>query len=89
LEELIPHDVRSRWRITTHTSLVFEEPRGAPKTESEFQYEYTIVNKKESLLQFIAEHNVPKLEDGKGKEDRVKRIRDWAMSHGYRIRLMQ
>jgi hypothetical protein len=90
LEELIPQDVRARWRITSHTSLSFTEPRGASKTESELPYEYVIHNEKKSLTKFMETEKISPVrrEDGK-KEDKIKTIRDWAMQKGYRIRLTQ
>lgn len=90
LEELIPQDVRTRWRITSHTSIPFVEPRGTSRTETELQYEYVIHNDKKNLAKFMEQEKIPTMrrEDGK-KEDRVKTIRDWAMQRGYRIRLSQ
>lgn len=86
LEELIPPDVRARWRITTHTSLNFPQPRGTEKTDSELRYEVVVTNDDKKIRAFMAENNI---KTRASKEENLKIIRDWAIQRTYRLRILK
>ena len=85
LEELIPADVRERWNIQTSTELMFETERGAPGTDRERKIEVEVSSNDKQLRQFMKENAI---DTTSAREENLKRIRDWATQHGFRLRIV-
>jgi hypothetical protein len=96
LEELIPADMRLRYRISTHTPIVFDTPRGAESTLGELgdMNEIVIPHTNDpdcykKLGEFMRDHGIKvDAASKKTKEsaaDRIKAIKAWGVAHGYRI----
>jgi hypothetical protein len=96
LEELIPADVRLRYRISSHTPLTFTAPRGAVGTESELGDINEVVIPDagdpefyKKLGEFMKDHNIKVDATSKrtkeSASDRVRAIKAWGTSRGYRI----
>lgn len=89
LEELIPHDVRNRYGITTSTRLEFAAPRCTPEAESEIATVNTITIQDDytQLNEFAKKHKivVPNMKTKKAEAAILSAIKDWAIHRGIRI----
>lgn len=85
LEELIPWDVREQWGIQTQTDLLYSEPRGAHGTDRELPFEVEVSKLDKPMRAFMKDKGIQTTHD---TESNLQRIRDWALQHGVRLRLV-
>ena len=91
LEELIPADVRERWKITTLTPIVWSMPsledmeREIPESNTiEIRYrEGRQDNKIREMMRSLKLPTVHKMEGN------LQKLREWAVANGKKVRLIQ
>lgn len=87
-EELIPPDVKLRYKIHTHTPLIFSEKRGSSGTESELHdvNEISIPEDYNLLNEFAIKHKIKVEKVTKPSLDKcIEAIKSWGISNGFRI----
>ena len=99
LEELIPEEVRERWGISSRTEIEWSEskPTDIDLIEAEIAENNTIeirysakggwdsgLNKQ--LEKFIKAHGLP---SSSSKDTKLLRLRQWAVSQGKKIRIVE
>jgi len=82
LEELIPHDIRYQWDITTATDLVFET---SEKSDREWKIEVEVSKQDKPMREFMRKNEIPTTHDA---ESNLQRIREWCMRKGMRLRIL-
>jgi hypothetical protein len=85
LEELIPHDIRYQWDITTATEILFTVPRGAEGTEREWKMEIEVSRLDKPMREFMKKNDIPTTHD---TESNLQRIREWSVRKGLRLRII-
>jgi hypothetical protein len=86
LEELIPHDIRYQWDITSTTKILFEKPRGAEGTDREWKMEIEVPKQDKLMRDFMRKNDIPTTS---ALECNLQRIRDWCVLKGLRLRLVE
>jgi hypothetical protein len=96
LEELIPSDVRERWRIQTQTKIEWTLPTlddsereiaEINTIEIRYQEDQGKVNRLDGRLREFMKLN--KIHTTHKMEDNIKTLRSWAIQQGKKIRLVQ
>lgn len=85
LEELIPLDIRLRYKIATHTPIQYESPEREHRELSDIN---TIVvpDGFKELSKFVESHGIAVKKVTKpSSKILLKAVKKWGVSHGYRI----
>ena len=85
LEELIPPDIRARYKINTSTPLNFKEERGEGDTTNEFRILIEVPRADKAMREFMCNNDIKTTHQTK---ENLSRIREWALQRGMRIRLI-
>ncbi len=85
LEELIPIDIRLRYKINTHTEIAYELPE---RNYDELSDINTIIvpDGFKELSEFVESHGIKVEKVTKpGRKALFKAVKQWAVTNGYRI----
>lgn len=85
LEELIPPDIRARYKINTSTPLNFKEERGEGDTTNEFRILIEVPRADKAMREFMSNNDIKTTHQTK---ENLSRIREWALQRGMRIRII-
>lgn len=91
LEELIPADVRERWKIDTETSIVWMLPKleDAEREIAEIntiEIRYREGRMDNKIREFMKQNKIVTVHKMEGN---IQKLRAWAVSQGKKVRLVQ